>query len=106
MLIIFPMTDPACFLCLLSECFVIGVLQLSKRYLCSFQKPLDISQIFLFKSTACPILPNKLPEDRMACAFVYLYEGALCVSNGHKLPFFCRRLPWCAMEVTGTLRDG
>ena len=56
--------------------------------------------------TGVGALPNKLPEDRMACAFVYLYEGALCVSNGHKLPFFYRRLPWCAMEVTGTLRDG
>ena len=60
----------------------------------------------IFNGTGVGALPNKLPEDRMACAFVYLYEGTLCVSNGHKLPFFCRRLPWCAMEVTGTLRDG
>ena len=28
------------------------------------------------------------------------------MSTGHKLPFFCRRLPRCAMGVTGTLRDG
>ena len=48
-------------------------------------------------------LPNKLPEDRTVCAFVNLYEGALCVSNGHKLPFFCRRLPWCAMGGYGNL---
>ena len=54
-------------------------------------------RIVFLNGTGVGALPNKLPEERVACAFVNLYEGALCVSNGHRLPFFCRRLPWCAM---------
>ena len=38
--------------------------------------------------------------------FVNLYEGALCVSIGHKLPFLLSSPTVVRDGVTGTLRDG